>query len=138
LGGLGHLWEHHRNVHGVHKFSEVRCGAERNQALLHWAQVLCRDLADLPFRHIGRRKVYAFSFSNPPSVYEFILPKKQAPPFPAPFRLGSLESSASHPFDISLRALGNEFGLETEIAAARQRKDEAKHAILKYVSERGC
>jgi hypothetical protein len=101
LSSLGHLWKHHRNVHGFHKFSKVRRGAERNQALIHRAQVLCRDLADLPFRQIGRRKVDAFSFSNPPSVYEFILPIKQAPPFPAPFRLGSLESSASHPFDIS-------------------------------------
>ena len=34
--------------------------------------------------------------------------------------------------------LGNGFGLETEIAAARQRKDEAKYAILKHESEHGC
>ena len=33
--------------------------------------------------------------------------------------------------------LGNQLGLETEIAAARQRKDEAKYPISQHESEHG-
>jgi hypothetical protein len=35
-------------------------------------------------------------------------------------------------------ALGNGFEFETEIHAARQRKDEAKFAVLNHESEHGC
>jgi hypothetical protein len=35
-------------------------------------------------------------------------------------------------------ALGDGFGLETEIAAARERKEEAKYAVLEHESKHGC
>ena len=35
-------------------------------------------------------------------------------------------------------ALGNGFGFEAEIKAARKRKDEAKRAVLKHESKHGC
>ena len=35
-------------------------------------------------------------------------------------------------------ALGHGFGLDPEIAAARQRKDEAKCAVLEHQSKHGC
>jgi hypothetical protein len=35
-------------------------------------------------------------------------------------------------------ALGHGFGLEPEIAAVRQRKDEAKYAVLEHDSKHSC
>jgi hypothetical protein len=50
----------------------------------------------------------------------------------AQFTVAASEYSQALSEQLESVTLGNGFGLETEIAAARQPKDEAKHAILRH------
>jgi hypothetical protein len=67
-------------------------------------------------------------------------PDGQPEPLPPtkPAKLPASEHLQALSEQLKSVTIGNGVGLETEIAAARQRKDEANHAILKHESEHGC
>jgi len=56
----------------------------------------------------------------------------------AEFTVAATEYLQALSAQLKSAALGNGFGLEAEIHAARQRKDETKYVVLKHQGEHGC